>query len=458
MDRKNILKLGFAAALGGISMTGVSAKESNKPNIIIIYTDDMGYGDLACYGNPLIRTPQLDKMAGEGIRLTSFYVAASSCTPSRAALLTGRYPVRTGLPYVIFPNEDKGLAKEEVTLAEALKAQSYRTMCIGKWHLGQTRKEFLPVNQGFDNYYGLITSNDMMKPWVQTDVPLHLYRDEEPTNEYPVDQKTLTNRYTDEACRFIAEAKEGPFFLYLAHSMPHVPLHVSKQSEGRSPAGLYGDVIEEIDQSVGEVLKALKDNNIEKNTIVVFASDNGPWLNMPDRMFQDDIVKPWHAGSAGLLREGKGTSYEGGFRVPGIIRWPDKVPAAQVSAQVVTNMDLYTTLIHAAGGEIPHDNQTDGVDIMPILLGNKEFQRGKDFYYLQGTNLEAIRSGEWKLRISTYWGSGMPKNEKLIPELYNVNLDPSEQYNRAEEFPELVDSLKRKMLDVEISGVKKMFN
>jgi len=458
MKNQKIFNYGIAATLSITSAYPVKAMEKeNKPNIIIIYTDDLGYGDLSCYGNPVIRTPHLDKLASEGIRLTSFYVAASTSTPSRASLLTGRYPVRAGLPHVIFPNEDRGLSKEEVTIAEALKDLSYKTMCVGKWHLGQTRDEFLPINHGFDHYYGLITSNDMMKPWVQTDIPLHLYRDNEPTDEYPVDQSTLTVRYTHEACRFIAESKNEPFFLYLAHNMPHVPLYVSEKSKGRSLAGLYGDVIEEIDESVGAILQTLKEHHLEKNTIIIFASDNGPWINMPERMFKENRVKPWHAGSPGLLREGKTTSYEGGFRVPGILRWPEKIPPSQVSSQVVTNMDLFPTLIRAAGGEIPADRIIDGEDVMPILVGNKGYQRENDFFYIQGTRLEAIRSSEWKLRVSPYRGYGKPVNDKLLPELFNLSLDPSEQYNRANEFPDLVDSLLQKMKDLTIPGLDKKF-
>jgi arylsulfatase A len=433
------------------------SEQDKAPNIIIIFTDDMGYGDLSSYGHPLIRTENLDQMAREGIRLTSFYVAASSCTPSRAALLTGRYPLRSGLPHVIFPAEDKGLPASEITLAEALKAEGYRTMCVGKWHLGQTREEFMPTSQGFDHYYGVITSNDMMRPWVQTDVPLHIYRDLEPTEEFPVDQATLTTRYTDEAINFIKEAKEEPFFLYFPHSMPHVPLYTSGKFKGKSKGGLYGDVIEEIDWSVGEVLKALEENGLDENTIVIFTSDNGPWQNMPDRMFKEDIVKPWDAGSAGLLRGHKGNSYEGGFRVPCIIRWPENVPAKQTSSQVATSMDLYTTLIQIAGGELPDDKIVDGVNIMPLLLGDTTYQRGKDFYYFQGRQLEAIRSGDWKLRISPYHGHGNPPNKELAPELFNLRIDPSEQHNQADDYPEIVTELKKKMQNFKIKEAEIRF-
>jgi arylsulfatase A len=436
---------------------GQSSSAEQAPNIVILFADDMGYGDLSSYGHPLIRTDRLDQMAEEGIRLTSFYVAAPSCTPSRAALLTGRYPLRSGMPRVIFPKSQKGLPASEVTLAEALKAQGYRTMCIGKWHLGDSKKEFLPTGQGFDHYYGLITSNDMMRPWVKTDVPLRLYRDSIPTEEYPVDQHRLTTRYTAEAVKFIKESKDSPFFLYLPYNMPHVPIATADNFRGQSAAGLYGDVIETIDWSAGQILKTLKEHGLDENTIVIFTSDNGPWSNMPPRMFQEDIVKPWHAGSAGHLRGAKGTSYEGGFQVPCIIRWPGKIPEKQVSAQVATSMDLYTTLIHAAGGEIPQDREVDGVDVMPIFMGDTAFRREKDFYYFQGENLEAIRSAEWKLRIAPYMGREEPGNKELVPELYNLLLDPSEQINRADDHPEIVTGLKEKMQNFKIEGAKLRF-
>ena len=436
---------------------GQSVSVEQVPNIIILFADDLGYGDLSSYGHPLIRTTQLDQMAEEGIRLTSFYVAAPSCTPSRAALLTGRYPLRSGMPRVIFPKSKKGLPASEVTLAEALKDQGYRTMCIGKWHLGDSKKEFLPTGQGFDHYYGLITSNDMMKPWVNTDVPLKIYRDSEPTEEYPVDQDRLTTRYTEEAVKFIKESKDHPFFLYLPYNMPHVPIHTAENFRGQSAAGLYGDVIETIDWSAGQILKALKENGLDENTIVIFTSDNGPWMNMPPRMFQEGIVKPWHAGSAGPLRGAKGTTYEGGFRVPCIVRWPGVIPQKQVSSQIATSMDLYTTLIGLAGGEVPQDRAVDGVDVMPILLGDTTFQREKEFYYFLGPHLEAVRSAEWKLRIAPYVGKGIPANKALSPELYNLLLDPAEQINMAAEHPEIVAELKEKMKNFQIEGGKLRF-
>lgn len=338
------VRLSFFAAFLFCNVWGQSQPTQQAPNIVLLFADDMGYGDLSSYGHPLIRTRNLDQKAEEGIRLTSFYVAASSCTPSRAALLTGRYPLRSGLPRVLFPNAKNGLPASEITLAEALKAEGYQTMCVGKWHLGQTKEEYMPTSQGFDKYFGLITSNDMMRPWVQTDVPLRLYRNLEPTEEFPVDQERLTTRYTEEAVKFINESKNDPFFLYLPYNMPHLPIYTADNFKGKSAAGLYGDVIETIDWSAGQILRTLKENNLDENTIVIFSSDNGPWMNLPDRMIQD-VVKPWHVGTAGLLRGAKGSTYEGGFRVPAIIRWKNTIPEGQISSQVATSMDLFTTLI-----------------------------------------------------------------------------------------------------------------
>ncbi|MGY5850112.1 sulfatase family protein [Salegentibacter sp. F14] len=456
MNYKLLLLLGSLYLFSALNIA--KAQEKEKPNIVVIFADDLGYGDLSSYGHPVIQTPKIDKMADEGMRLTSFYVAASTCTPSRAALLTGRYPLRTGLPHVIFPESEKGLPASEITMAEALKNTGYRTMAVGKWHLGQSKEEFWPTEQGFDKYYGLITSNDMRPPWVDTDVPLHLYRGKEPVEEYPVDQTTLTKRYTAEAVKFIEESKDEPFFLYLPHNMPHVPLFASENFKDKSAGGLYGDVIEELDWSVGEILKALEDNDLDENTIVIFTSDNGPW-DLPDRIFVDDIVKPWDGGSSGLLKGGKTNTYEGGLRVPFVIRWPEKIPANKVSLQLATSLDLFSTLIQLAGGEVPQDRQIDGENILPIFLGDTAFKKKKDFYYFEGEFMEAIRSGDWKLRIAPFKIQAQGKKVRNEPsyELYNLSLDPSEHYNRASEFPEIVAELKQKMLDFKIEGVRKRF-
>ena len=300
----------FAACIGPHDKVRVDAKQ---PNIIILFADDMGYGDLSCYGHPLIKTPQLDQLADEGIRLTSFYVAESLCTPSRAALLTGRYPFRSGMHFVLGPESTNGLPVSEFTMAEALKSVGYRTAIFGKWHLGH-EPDYLPTRHGFDTYFGIPYSNDMMKPWVNTDVPMALWENESPV-EQPVDQDYLTVRYTERAVAFIRENKDYPFFLYLPYNMPHMPVHAAPEFRGKSRGGLYGDVIEMIDWSVGEILKTLDESDLTKNTLVVFTSDNGPWSEVPDRMVANGNER-YHAGTSGLLEGSKATPWEGGYRVP----------------------------------------------------------------------------------------------------------------------------------------------
>ena len=431
--------------LGLLSLLAACSGKSTvqHPNVVLLFADDLGYGDLGCYGHPNIRTPNLDRLAVDGIRLTSFYSAAPSCTPSRAALLTGRYPLRVGLPHVLGPSSTAGIPSSELTIAEGLRELGYRTKAVGKWHLGHSREEYMPTANGFDSYFGLLYSNDMMPPWVQTDVPLRLWRDEKAV-EHPVEQNSLTTRYTKDAVEFVELASDEPFFLYLAYSMPHVPLHTDEPFRGRSEAGLYGDVIETIDWSVGQIRTALEKSGHGEDTIIVFTSDNGPWLNMPDRMFGEGIVKPWHAGSAGPLRGAKGTTYEGGMRVPAIVWYPGVIPAGQISSRVASTMDLYVTLLQLAGYELPSDRPIDGSDILPLLQGS-ESPESSDFYYYRGTYLEAVREGKWKLRFSEAGqvepaSTGMP-----LAELYDLDLDPSEQYNLAPEYPQVVLRLKQKL-------------
>lgn len=437
LDRRQFIQV--SAAMLGATATGMRATVetpgySNRPNVIIIFADDMGYGDLGCYGNPTIRTPQLDQMARDGLRMTSFYVGAAVCSPSRAALLTGRYPVRCGMPGNTGPGSDKYLPEAEITLAQALRQQGYRTMAIGKWHLGHQRPELLPTGRGFDAWYGLPYSNDMRKPWVQTDVPLQLFRDAEPI-ETPVDQDTLTERYTDEAIRFIEHTGDDPFFLYLAHSMPHLPIHTSSRFRGTSDAGLYGDVIETLDWSTGQIRQVLKQRGIDENTLILFTSDNGPWLNLPDRMLQEGN-EWWHTGSPGPLRGAKGTTYEGGFRVPMLACWPGVIPPGTESHDVASTMDFFPTLVNAAGGDVPDDRTIDGVDIMPLLRGSGEVIHD-DFFYFMGSELQGIRSGDWKLR---------KEDESATVELYHLGRDPGERYNVAEANPDTVRELLDKMI------------
>ncbi len=423
--------------LAGAACTTPEANEPGPPNIVLIFADDLGYGDLSSYGHPTIHTPRLDRMAQEGIKLTAFYVAAAACTPSRAALLTGRYPIRSGMVHVLGPDAEHGLPASEVTLAEALKAQGYQTTAIGKWHLG-AQDGFFPTENDFDTYYGILYSNDMMPPWVQTQRPLELWRDTEPI-EHPVDQTTLTKRYTEEAVQFIRAAKDAPFFLYLAHSMPHVPLFRSDDFVGHSKGGLYGDVIEEIDWSAGRILDVLEEQGLTDNTLVIFTSDNGPWSEMPDRMFQEDKVKPWDAGTTGPLRGTKHTTYEGGHRVPGIAYWPGRIPPGQVSNELATTMDLYTTLLKLAGADVPQDRVVDGKDIMALLEG-KAASPHDHFFYFRNERLHAVRDAVWKLRIRQ-----TDPAQPATPELYNLSIDPYERFNVAEGHPDVVERLQAQM-------------
>ncbi|MGH9160556.1 MAG: sulfatase family protein [Vicinamibacteraceae bacterium] len=406
-----------------------ATSRGSVPNVVLILADDLGYGDLGSYGHPTIRTPRLDRLAQEGIRLTSYYAGAPACTPARAALLTGRYAARMGLAEVVMPEDTHGLPASELTLAEALESRGYQTKMVGKWHLGHATRDLLPTAHGFDSWFGLPYSNDMIPPWVQTTHPLRLYRDECPLDE-AVEPSTLTERYTDEAVRFIQGARE-PFFLYVAHNMPHLPIGATKPFKGRSRAGLYGDVIETIDWSTAQMLDALDERMAAGRTVVVFVSDNGPWSNAPPRMLQGG-VQPWHTGSTGPLRGAKGTTWEGGVRVPAIIRWPDQIRAGRASAEPADATDLYVTLLEAAGAAVPPDRPVDGRSLMPLLRDGAPLAPRK-LYFFREAALEAIREGPWKLRVE----------EGGAPELYNLDEDPGERFDRAAQEPALVARLVR---------------
>lgn len=421
----------------------LGASAHAKPNVIIITADDLGYGDLGCYGSPTIRTPNLDRMAAEGLRFTDFYSASEVCTPSRAALLTGRYPIRSGMigkRRVLFPNSKGGLPPAEVTMAEALKSSGYATMHIGKWHLG-IHEGSRPLDQGFEHSFGLPYSNDMdgrpdlpkgaagspTPPEDGWNVPL--LRDGNEV-EKPTVQTSLTKRYTEEAVKFIGEKKEAPFFLYFAHTFPHVPLFASPEFKGKSRAGILGDAVEELDWSVGQVLETLRKGGLAENTFVFFTSDNGPWLIMGDQ-----------GGSAGLLKDGKGSTWEGGMRVPGIAWMPGKVNVG-VSREMVHAMDLYPTVLALAGAKSPDGVTLDGVDLSSLLFDIKTSLPPRPFFYYRNEQLFACRMGEWKLHFKTQTGYGQPKPDVHEPPLlFHLGRDPSEKRNVAAQHAGVVQQI-----------------
>jgi len=448
----------FIVSCSSPSITDSNESQVNKkPNVIIIFADDLGYGDLSCYGHPTIITPNLDKMASEGQKWTNFYVAASVCTPSRAGLITGRYPIRSGMcsnkQRVLFPNSTGGLPADEITIAEQLKKSGYSTAAIGKWHLGHN-KQFLPTNNGFDSYFGIPYSNDMNREnakglsrkeifWHPKneyfDVPI--LKDEDEV-ERPADQHTLTKRYNEAAVKYIRENKDNPFFLYLAHNLPHVPLYASSDFIGKSKRGLYGDVLQEIDDGVGKILHALKETGLDENTLVVFTSDNGPWLSYYD-----------HGGSAGLLHDGKGTTWEGGMRIPGIFWWPGRVQP-KVVTDIGSTLDLFTTVSNLAGVELPDDRIIDGINMGPVLFGTDGPTRDNIIYY-RGSTVFAARKGSYKLHYITQT-SYIEDTKKTIhdqPLLYNVDVDPSEKYNIAAEYPDIINEI-NEMVELHRATVK----
>lgn len=444
--REFIKQLGWGtAALAVARYWGCSGRSPNpsKPNIIVIFADDLGYGDLGVFGHPTIRTPNLDRMAAEGQKWTSFYSACSVCTPSRAALLTGRLPIRSGMcsdiNRVLFPNSTGGIPDSEITLAEALKTTGYATACIGKWHLGHL-PSYLPIRHGFDSYFGLPYSNDMDGRGVEGafsdpkseywNVPL--MRDEE-IIERPAIQETLTRRYTEEALRIIKTHKDQPFFLYLAHTFPHVPLFRSEEFADQSLRGLFGDVVEEVDWSTGQILNTLRDLDLDRNTLVVFTSDNGPWLSYQQQ-----------GGSAGLLRGGKGSTFEGGMREPALFWWPGKVLHG-VEMGMGSTLDIFPTACSLAGVEVPSDRIIDGFDLSPVLLGDSPSPREIMFFY-RGTQIFAVRKGPYKAHFFTRAGYGQKKEFVHDPPLlYHLNHDPAEKYNIAKDHPEIIEDIRREV-------------
>lgn len=430
----------------------IDSSQAVTPNFVVIFCDDLGYGDLGCYGHPTIRTPALDRMASNGLKWTQFYSAAPVCTPSRAALLTGRLPVRNGMcsdtRRVLFPDSKGGLPASEITIAKMLRDHGYRTACVGKWHLGHL-PQYLPTEHGFDQFFGIPYSNDMDRV---ADAPkglaaifqpqtkyfnVPLLRDKE-TIERPADQTTITRRYTEEAIKFIKTRSRKPFFLYLAHSMPHVPLFRSEKFVDHSQRGLYGDVVEEIDWSVGQVLQALRDSGLAGETLVVFTSDNGPWLSQRD-----------HGGSSGMLADGKGTTWEGGVREPAIMWWPGTIRPGMTTSALGSTMDLMATFAALSGATLPSDRTLDSIDLTPVLKGTTTQPRDHILYY-RGYELMAIRTGPWKIH---YYEHGSYGSEPRIrtkcepPKLYHLEHDPSELYNIAKDHPEILEQAQKLVAD-----------
>ncbi|WP_010419748.1 sulfatase family protein [Anaerophaga thermohalophila] len=454
-------------------------EKASKPNFIVIFADDLGYGDLGIFGHPTINTPNLDRMAFEGQKWTNFYVAAPVCTPSRAGLLTGRLPIRSGMcsdkRRVLFPDSNGGLPQSEITIARALKENGYQTAAIGKWHLGH-KSPFLPTDHGFDSYFGIPYSNDMDRVpgtgtgnYITSQIKLaeeenfHAYNVPILRNdkiiERPADQRTITKRYTEEAVAKIKSMKDGPFFIYLAHNLPHIPLFRSEEFKDVSLAGFYGDVIEEIDWSVGQILKTLEEEGLDENTLVVFTSDNGPW-----HIFET------HGGTAGLLRGAKGGTFEGGMREPTIFWWPGKLKQGVVM-DMATTMDLFPTFCNLSGTKLPDDRIYDGYDISPLLLGTGKSPRDVVFYY-RGQQVYAIRKGDYKAHFITQNEYGSQTAHPITnppleitntptvhetPLLYNVNIDPSEKFNIAEEHPEVIAEI-RKVLEEHLAGIEEVEN
>ncbi|MCE9530836.1 MAG: sulfatase [Planctomycetes bacterium] len=419
-----------------------SADAKRPPNIVIVYADDLGYGDLGCFGSQTIRTPNLDQMAKDGIRFTDFYVAQAVCSASRTALLTGCYPNRVGILGALNPSSKIGISDKEMTIAQVLKTRGYATAIYGKWHLGH-HPQFLPTRHGFDDYYGLPYSNDMWPSHPTSKFPDLPLIDGEKIIEKNPDQSKLTTTYTERAVKFIQANKEKPFFVYVPHTMVHVPLFASDKYKGKSKAGLYGDVTEEVDWSVGEILGALKKHNLEENTLVIFTSDNGPWLSYGS-----------HGGSAGPLREGKGTSFDGGVRTPFIARWKGTIPTGKVCKEPAMTIDLLPTFASLAGADLPK-LKIDGKNIAPLLLAKEKAASPQEAYFFYwGKELQAVRSGKWKLHFPHDYRSvkgktpseGKPApyaNLKLELSLFDLENDIGEATNVADKHPDVVARLQK---------------
>lgn len=427
---------------------------TDKVNVVLIFADDQGYGDLGCFGSKKIKTPNIDQMAKEGRKFTNFMVASPVCTPSRAALLTGCYPKRVGLhQHVLFPSSTKGLHPDEYTLADHFKSQGYATACYGKWHLGH-HPETLPRQNGFDHYFGIPYSNDMNHPdnkgkpkggpdgmdilWNDPESTLTKWKtplfENEKIVELPVDQRTITRRCTDKTISFIKKNKDNPFFVYVPHSMPHIPLYVPDEIRDPNPLNAYTCVIEHIDAEVGRIIKTIKDLKLDKNTIIIYTTDNGPWLPFKH-----------HGGSAGPLREGKGTTFEGGQRVPCVMWGPSRIPANTVCDELMGTIDLLPSLAAITNRKIPSKKKIDGLDASNLILGSGSTPRKEFLHYTSRGVLEGIRSGDWKLLRKK------PRNKKQteMVMLFNLSEDLGEEINLAQEQPAIVARLSSRMQELD---------
>ena len=435
-----------ALLLGGPALaTAANPPRPETPNVVIVFTDDQGYADVGVYGAVGYTTPHLDRLAAEGIRFTDFYAAQAVCTASRAALLTGCYPNRIGMLGALGPRSNIGISDGETTLAEMLRGAGYATAIYGKWHLG-FQDRFLPTRHGFDEFYGIPYSNDMWplhpeRPDAFPDLPL--FENQQVVNPAvtPEDQERFTTEFTERAVDFIRRHADQPFFVYLAHPMPHVPLYVSDRFRGASEQGLYGDVIMEIDWSVGEILRTLAELELEERTLVVFTSDNGPWLSYGN-----------HAGSAGPLREGKGTSWDGGHRVPFLARWPGQIPAGAVCREPAMTIDLLPTIAGLADADLPA-HPIDGRDIWPLLAGDPEARSPQEAYFFYWSReLQAVRAGPWKLHFPHSYrylvedgADGQPgryAQRKTPLALFDLHNDLGQQVDLSGTYPEVVQRLK----------------
>ena len=440
----NSIKISTIAVTG---MLSVHLNAQKAPNVVIILLDDMGYGDLTVTGATGYKTPNIDRLCTEGMRFTHYYSPQAVSSASRAGLLTGCYPNRIGFAAALSPGSKVGISSEEETIAEILKKKGYACGALGKWHLGD-HQQFMPLRHGFDEYYGLLYSNDMWPFHPQNPrgyPPLPMIENDKVViaEMTAADQAQMTTQYTERAVRFIEKNKNKPFFLYLAHSMPHVPLFVSDKFKGKSEQGMYGDVMMEIDWSVGEVMKALEKNGLSKNTLVIFTSDNGPWINYGN-----------HAGSTGGLREAKGAIFEGGQRVPCIMRWPEKIPAGTICNQLTSAIDFLPTIANVCGAKLPV-LKIDGVDITSLMTGDEKSNPRKYFYYYYNRNsLKAVRNERFKLVLPhlgrTYAGfapgkDGQPgqvnENHQEYLALYDLRRDPGERYDVQSQYPEVMAEL-----------------